>query len=539
MRATEGMGTEPTNVLWTEMIGLPFSWRVRDDYCTNKSKASGREEPDATSPFLVAHEFFQRPGYRLEFSQKGTALWLSSLRLLRVCSVILVFVGLRGAGGIRGKLLRRLPASSPKGLGRSPSRGTTWQAPQHARSARAISFPSSAEPRAPGCSRPGARGKPVLRLKSAPMALAPDPLLRPAGAAAIQLFNQSYWAIRNVETTGGNPHGIHISGNTAATLRYFRISNVTVHDVRGVATTTQSGLIEISPEFGSATIIDDVIVDGATVFNTRQWKGIHVGCKSGMFPAPNAGSIIIRNSRASNVAGDGITIYACRNGLIENNVVYDVGTAAGDAWDTPNAIWTWACADCVVQFNEGYRSHSPRAMGGSSTSTGEARTPRCNTTMGTTPTGIASRFWRVEPDHNEQRRSVQRLLEQRSVGSLFSGRHLPPDLGGGSLEGGEIYNNTVYWNPAVPSRRYGIARIRSWDGPRFFKNNIIYSRRRPFISTDANLPLDHNLYWVPAATKVGPGQRFLDLVSVFPVGDWSGGAGTLCRPRAGGPERSV
>ena len=36
-------------------------------------------------------------------------------------------------------------------------------------------------------------------------------------------------------------------------------------------------------------------------------------------------TIIIRNSRASNIAGDGITIYACSKGLIENNVAYDVG----------------------------------------------------------------------------------------------------------------------------------------------------------------------------------------------------------------------
>ena len=118
-------------------------------------------------------------------------------------------------------------------------------------------------------------------------------------AAAIQLFNQSYWAIRDVETTGGNPHGIHISGDAAATLTYFRISNVSVHDVGGFATTKQSGLIDISPPRGSPTIVDDVIVDGVTVFNTEQWMGIHVTCKDGIVPAPNASSIIIRNRSKS------------------------------------------------------------------------------------------------------------------------------------------------------------------------------------------------------------------------------------------------
>jgi hypothetical protein len=36
--------------------------------------------------------------------------------------------------------------------------------------------------------------------------------------------------------------------------------------------------------------------------------------------------------------------------------------------------------------------------------------------------------------------------------------------------------------------------------PRFFKNNIIYSRGAPFISTDPNLTLDNNLYWVTSGT---------------------------------------
>ena len=67
---------------------------------------------------------------------------------------------------------------------------------------------------------------------------------------------------------------LHISGDTAATLSYFRISNVSVHDVGGVATTKQSGLIDISPPApGAATVVDDVVIDGATVFNHRAVEG--------------------------------------------------------------------------------------------------------------------------------------------------------------------------------------------------------------------------------------------------------------------------
>ena len=326
----------------------------------------------------------------------------------------------------------------------------------------------------------------------------PRPVIAGTSIAAIRLFNQSYWAIRDVETIGGNPHGIHVSGNAAATLRYFRISNVSVHDVAGVATTKQSGLIEISPEGGSPAIIDDVIVDGATVFNTEQWKGIHVGCANGIFPPSNAGPIIIRNSRASNIAGDGITIYACSNGLIENNVAYDIGLASSAAVGTPNAIWTWACADCVVQFNEGFRAHSPERDGGIFDIDWGSSNTTVQYNYGHDADGYCVGIfgaWNLITTNSIVRYNV--CANNGRADPYLQGDIYLKTWDGGSLDGVEIYNNTIYWNPAVPTaallnRENSLVGIR----PRFFKNNIIYSSNTPFISTDANLVLDNNLYWI-------------------------------------------
>jgi len=323
-------------------------------------------------------------------------------------------------------------------------------------------------------------------------------------AAAIQLFNQSYWVIRDIETTGGNPHGIHISGNAAGTLSYFRISNLSVHDVGGSATTKWSGLIDISPQPGSATIIDDVIVDGVTVYNTEQWMGIHVTCQKGIVPAPNPNSIIIRNSRASNVAGDGITIYACSKGLLENNVSYDVGNVPYTAVGLPNAIWTFACADCVVQFNEGYRSHSPARDGGifdidfgSSNTTlqynyGHDADGYCIAILGAFNLVTTNSIVRYNICANNGQ------LDPYFQGDIFFAT-----WAGGSIDGVEIYNNTFFWNPTTifPNPAVPFAslfnRNATLEGtrPRFFRNNIIYSTGAPFITTDANLTLDNNLYW--------------------------------------------
>jgi hypothetical protein len=234
------------------------------------------------------------------------------------------------------------------------------------------------------------------------------------------------------------------------------------------------------------------------VFNTEQWTGIHVTCKNGIFPPNNSGSIIIRNSRASNIAGDGITIYACSKGLIENNVSYDVGNASTAAVGTPNAIWTWACADCVVQFNEGYRSHSPARDGGifdidwgSSNTTvqynyGHDADGYCIAILGAFNLTTTNSIVRYNICSNNGR------SDPYSQGDVFLAT-----WDGGSIDGCEIYNNTFFWNPAAPFA--ALFNRESWlvgDRPRFFKNNIIYSPGAPFISTDANLTLDNNLYWV-------------------------------------------
>jgi len=324
------------------------------------------------------------------------------------------------------------------------------------------------------------------------------PVIVAAGRpAAIALFNQTHWVIRDLEADGGNPHGIHISGDTPATLSYFRISNVSVHDVGGVATTKQSGLIDISPAGGSATVIDDVVIDGATVFNTEQWKGIHVGCINGIFPARNSGPIIIRNSVASNIAGDGITIYACSNGLIENNVAHDIGLASSAAVGTPNAIWTWACADCVVQFNEGFRVHSPARDGGIFDIDWGSRNTTVQYNYGHDADGYCVGIfgaWNLRTTNSIVRYNI--CANNGRSDPYLQGDIYLKTWDGGSLDGVEIYNNTIYWNPAAPSSAL-LNRENSLvgTGPLFFKNNIIVSSTGSFVSTDANLTLDHNLYW--------------------------------------------
>jgi len=87
-------------------------------------------------------------------------------------------------------------------------------------------------------------------------------------SAAIKLYNQEYWTIDSIETTGGDPYGIFISGDIANNiLDYFRITNCVVHNVGGEATTPNdksNGLIIMAVINGQQ--FNDVVIDGFDKF---------------------------------------------------------------------------------------------------------------------------------------------------------------------------------------------------------------------------------------------------------------------------------
>jgi len=110
----------------------------------------------------------------------------------------------------------------------------------------------------------------------------------------------------------------------------------------------------------NGSVFKDVIIDGVTAYNTNQWAGIEVNGAPWPidFNDPHLSEdVIIRNSTVYNVYGDGIVLWGVHKGLIEYSVAYDTGQQPSpQTVGTPSSIWTWACYDCVVQFNESYNA---------------------------------------------------------------------------------------------------------------------------------------------------------------------------------------
>ena len=182
------------------------------------------------------------------------------------------------------------------------------------------------------------------------------------GRAAVTLFNQEDWHIETIETVGGSPYGIHISGDSGV-LRHIRVLNVLIHDVGGEPKTKSSGLLVIAAGGGDQTF-EDVVIDGVTAHHTTQWAGIIVNGSAKADRGVRAQHVTIRNSIVHDVHGDGIVLFQVEDGLIEKSAAWRTGLQPRETIGTPNGIWAWRCRRCTVQWTEGFFVDSPGVDGG-------------------------------------------------------------------------------------------------------------------------------------------------------------------------------
>jgi hypothetical protein len=205
---------------------------------------------------------------------------------------------------------------------------------------------------------PKGSGEPGRPIRLAAYGAGPLPIVDAAGGvAAVKLFNQQQWHVETIEATGGNPYGIHISGDRG-TLRHFRVRNVVVHDVGGEVKTKTSGLLVVAAGGGGQTF-EDVVIDGVTAYDTTQWAGILVHGAAWEDEGLRARRVTIRNSVVHDVYGDGIVLFQVEDGLIERSAAWRTGLQPTETIGTPNGIWTWRCRRCTVQWTEGFFTDSP------------------------------------------------------------------------------------------------------------------------------------------------------------------------------------
>jgi hypothetical protein len=319
-------------------------------------------------------------------------------------------------------------------------------------------------------------------------------------SAGLRLSDQQYWEIENLEVVGGSPYGIRIGGS-APVMRHFRITNVVVHDVPGTPLTKDSGLVVIAPDEHAKSRIDDVVVDGVTAYRTSEWAGILVngaGFDSG--GADDHGEHIeVRNSMVHDVAGDGILLARVSHGVLEHNVAWNTGMQETQTIGTPNAIWEWKCRDCRVEYNEGYFSDSPGVDGGVFDIDYGDENNLLEHNFGHDSQGYCVSVFGAEGAsgnsiHSEIRNNTcihngrsPRLSKRQGAIFLYT-------WNGGKLDGVEIVDNVVIWDPPVRVPAFQSTAEFTGNRPNRFADNTIVAITRSFVSSESNIQFSGNHY---------------------------------------------
>jgi len=350
--------------------------------------------------------------------------------------------------------------------------------------------------------------------------------------SALTLSDQSYWEIKNLETTGGNPYGILVTGNTAsAVINHVDLSNVVVHDVTGTPTQKASGLIVFNPS-GAGESFNDILVDGASAYNTSQWAGIYAAGATYASPAGVKGAnITVQNSTVHDVGGDGIVIHITKNALIQNCTAYNTGQTALTSLGTPSAIWNWDCDTCTVQFNEAYLNHSPTSNdGGDFDSDYYNNNITIQYNYGHDADGYCVSVFSAEAlDTNVNTLIRYNVCSNngRNVNNAGQGDFFYATWDGGSILNSQVYNNTSYWNPANPTA-YALNVQSAFDTskPNYFVNNIINAAvpgmENYSATSGKSLTSDYNIYWYAGS---GSPQWQANTVNYGSLANWQGAMG--------------
>jgi hypothetical protein len=315
--------------------------------------------------------------------------------------------------------------------------------------------------------------------------------------AALKLFNQQGWEIEQIETTGGDPYGIYIGGDTGR-LRHFRLGNAVVHHVTGEVKQKASGLVVVRAS-GSATL-EDVVIDGVIAHHTTQWAGVIV---QGASRENRARDVVVRNTVVHDVFGDGIVLFQVENGLIERSAAWFTGLQPTQTIGTPNGIWTWRCRRCTVQHTEGFFIDSPGVDAGVydidwgcddnvvQHNYGHDAQGYCASVFGAEKEVTTNSVIRYNVCVNNGR--SPRLA--RRQGDFFIST-----WDGGALDGVRVHNNTFYWNPPIdaPAVQMDHAEFTGNRENRFF-DNVIVSRVPAMIHSNTALGFEGNVYWYAGA----------------------------------------
>ena len=194
------------------------------------------------------------------------------------------------------------------------------------------------------------------------------------GGGAVQLTDQSYWVIQDLQvtnTTANGPvqrDGIDVLVTDAKEHDGITIQHNDVHDVLGISDRSSLDGFTLSHGIGVDLPVDGGFIKGLTIWgNTvHQVHGNGIGLYGDQGTGSNSQAVrnehvIVSDNALTQVSNDGIVVCVSDSPLIERNTADQLG------WDAVAAVniagmWSWGATDPTYQFNE--VSHILKGSGG-------------------------------------------------------------------------------------------------------------------------------------------------------------------------------
>lgn len=269
---------------------------------------------------------------------------------------------------------------------------------------------------------------------------------------AVLLENAEYWQIDSLDIAGGNTYGLLVTGKEDKVQSHIALRNLVVHDLRGGDLKNKDNGLVVFLRGSKGQRFDHVLIDNVVAAHTNQWSGIMMG--AGNLYSEEDGynrDVVIRNSVAHDVFGDGIILFRVRDGLIDSSTAWLTGQQPSESAGTPNAIWTWSCVDCIVRNNEAFLTESPGVDGGAydidwATTRNTVERNYAHDTQGYCIAVFGAGY--VTHDAVlRQNVCIDNALSPRMA--TLQGAIYIRTWNGGKIDGLTIEKNTIVWNPLV------------------------------------------------------------------------------------------
>jgi len=317
------------------------------------------------------------------------------------------------------------------------------------------------------------------------------PIISAAGSTAnavIKLSNQQYWELNNLELDGGVHYGLYVSNTTTTPLTHLHFTGMVVQGATWTMTQrTDSGEVFITSS-GKGGTLNDVLVSHVQAGGSTVSEGIYVqaGGANQTTGQTYGSEVVVENSTAHDVYGDGILVVTADGGILQNNIVYNSGTCLSNCGtSTPGGLWEWNCPNCIVEDNESYANQTYGSGDGGDYDLDASNSNNiiqdnyghdaggyCVMLFSSNGKVNAGDIIRDNTcSHNEQKNAPY------NEGEIY----VDSDAGS-SIDGGQITGNTLYWSPN-PSQasRFAILTIHGiYSGAdTTIENNTIYAETNP------------------------------------------------------------